>query len=97
METPVWHNLGLQEIYQQLESRPEGLTDAEVSERLVRYGRNEIIRRKPVSPWRLFFKQFANYFILVLLFAAVLAFAVSFLPGESGRRLTAGSSLASSS
>ena len=34
-------------------------------------------------------KQFANYFILVLLFAAILAFAVSFLPGESGRRLTA--------
>jgi len=88
METPVWHNLGLPETYQQLESRPEGLTEAEVSERLVRHGRNEIIRRKPVSPWRLFFKQFANYFILVLLFAVVLAFAVSFLPGENGRRLT---------
>lgn len=88
METPVWHNLGLPDTYQQLESRPEGLTDAEVSERLVRHGRNEIIRRKPVSPWRLLFKQFSNYFILVLLFAAILAFTVSFLPGESGRRLT---------
>jgi Ca2+-transporting ATPase len=88
MGTHAWHNLGLQEIYQQLGTRPEGLTDTEVTERLLQHGRNQIIRRKPVSPWNLFFKQFANYFILVLLFAAILAFAVNFLPGESGRRLT---------
>ncbi|HEX7568105.1 MAG TPA: cation-transporting P-type ATPase [Anaerolineaceae bacterium] len=88
MEREAWHHIGLPEIYQQLETRPEGLTDSEVTARLQQHGRNEIIRRKPVSPWKLFFKQFANYFILVLLFAAVLAFAVSFLPGESGRRLT---------
>ncbi len=88
METPAWHNLGLPEIYQQLGTRPEGLTDSEATVRLQQHGRNEILRRKPTSPWKLFFKQFANYFILVLLFAAILAFAVSFLPGESGRRLT---------
>ena len=88
MGTPIWHNLGLPEIYLQLETRPEGLTDTEVTRRLKQHGRNEIIRREPVSPWKLFFKQFANYFILVLLFAAILAFAVSFIPGQSGRRLT---------
>jgi len=65
------------------------LTTAEVAERLARFGRNEIARRKPVSPLRLLLKQFANFFVLVLLFAATLAYAVSFLPGESGRRLTA--------
>jgi Ca2+-transporting ATPase len=37
----------------------------------------------------LLLKQFVNYFIFVLLFAAILAFVVSYLPGESGRRLTA--------
>ena len=89
MATPAWHNLGIPEIYQQLKAHPEGLTAAEVTDRLAQHGRNEIIRRKPVSPWKLLFKQFVNYFILVLLFAAILAFAVSFLPGESGRRLTA--------
>jgi hypothetical protein len=89
MATPAWHNLGILEIYQQLGSHPEGLTDTEVTDRLAQSGRNEITRRKPVSPWRLLLKQFANYFILILLFAAILAFTVSFLPGESGRRLTA--------
>jgi Ca2+-transporting ATPase len=88
METNAWHNLGIPEIYKMLGARPEGLTDAEVTKCLTHYGRNEIIRRKPVSPARLLLKQFANYFIFVLLFAAILAFAVSFLPGESGRRLT---------
>jgi len=89
MIKPPWHTLEIQEIYRQLGTRPEGLNEAEVTDRLAQSGRNEITRRKPVSPWRLLFKQFVNYFILVLLFAAILAFAVSFLPGESGRRLTA--------
>ncbi len=89
MATPAWHNLGTSEIYHQLGVHPGGLTTAEVADRLAQHGRNEITRRKPISPWRLLLKQFANYFILVLLFAAILAFTVSFLPGESGRRLTA--------
>src|SRR5512136_932536 len=89
MTTPAWHNLDISEVYEQLRARPEGLTDTEVSDRLAQTGRNEITRRKPISPWRLLLKQFANYFILVLIFAAILAFTVSFLPGESGRRLTA--------
>ena len=88
METTAWHSLEVPKILEQLTTRPDGLTEAEVPARLEQNGRNEITRRKPVSPWRLFFKQFANYFILVLLFAALLAFAVSSLPGEGGRRLT---------
>jgi len=89
MAAPAWHHLEISEVYQQLGSHPQGLTDQEAAERRTRSGRNEIIRRKPLSPWRLLVKQFANYFIFVLLFAVVLAFAVSYLPGENGRRLTA--------
>ncbi len=84
-----WHALSILEVFRQLDARPDGLTSTEVVDRLVHYGRNEITRRKPVSPLRLLLKQFANYFIIVLFFAAVLAYAVSFLPGESSRRLTA--------
>jgi P-type Ca2+ transporter type 2C len=89
MTTPSWHTLGVTETLDQLGTRSEGLTTEEVTGRLAQHGRNEIIRRKPISPWRLLIKQFANYFIFVLLFAAILAFVVSYLPGESGRRLTA--------
>ncbi|MGD0172893.1 MAG: cation-transporting P-type ATPase [Anaerolineales bacterium] len=86
-ETP-WHALESNEVVQRIGAHIDGLSASEASERLLRFGRNEIARRKPISPVWLFFKQFATFFVLVLLFAAALAFAVSFLPGESGRRLT---------
>ena len=88
MASTAWHSLDIPETLEQLGTRPEGLTGAEAAARLQEGGRNEIIHRKPVSAWTLLLKQFGNYFILVLLFAAVLAFAVSTLPGQGGRRLT---------
>jgi Ca2+-transporting ATPase len=88
MNDPAWHSLGIPEVLAQLDTVPEGLTDEEAAVRLAG-GRNEIIRRKAEHPGLLLLKQFAYYFILVLIFAAILAFVVSYLPGESGRRLTA--------
>lgn len=84
-----WHNLSFEQSFQQLNSRPEGLSEVEAADRLKRWGENQLQTRKPVSPIRLFIRQFANYFILVLLFAASLAYGVSYLPGQSDRKLTA--------
>ena len=84
-----WHSLTADAVLRELNVETQGLTAAEASARLGRSGRNEIARRKPVSPLRLLLKQFANFFVLMLLFAAGLAYAVSYLPGESSRRLTA--------
>jgi P-type Ca2+ transporter type 2C len=89
MATVPWPALESNGVVKRVGVRIDGLSAGEASERLLRFGRNGIARRKPVSPVWLFFKQFANFFVLVLLFAAALAFAVSYLPGESGRRLTA--------
>jgi Ca2+-transporting ATPase len=84
-----WHASSVTDVLRQLDTCQAGLPLTEAADRLAKSGRNEITRRKPVSPFQLLLKQFANYFILVLLFAAVLAYLVSFLPGEGGRRLTA--------
>jgi len=89
MATDSLHSLSVDEVLRRLGTRREGLTEEEAAERLRRYGRNEIQRRKPVSPIRLILQQFTDFFIIVLLFAAALAFAVSFVPGEADRRLTA--------
>src|SRR5574341_1225490 len=83
-----WHSLTAEEALHAIGSRREGLSSSEAANRLAQQGPNEIVRRKPVRPGRLLLKQFASFFVIVLLFAAALAFAVSFLPGESGRRLT---------
>ena len=84
-----WHNLEIENAFDQLDSRPDGLTDLEASERLKQWGSNLLESRKTTSWIKLLLKQFANYFILVLLFAAGLAFAVSYLPGQGDRKLTA--------
>jgi Ca2+-transporting ATPase len=84
-----WHSLTIEQAFQQQGSRPEGLTQREVIGRAKRWGTNQLQARKPISPIKIFIKQFANYFILVLLFAAILAYSVSFMPGQSDRKLTA--------
>ncbi len=85
---PSWYALSVQETEQTLRTSPTGLSEEEAAARLRRYGPNEIARRRATSPLRLLLKQFASFFVLVLLFAAALAFAVSFTPGQGERRLT---------
>ncbi|HTP11620.1 MAG TPA: cation-transporting P-type ATPase [Anaerolineae bacterium] len=89
MASSDWHHLGIQTTLTRLQTTSDGLTSAEAVHRLARTGRNEIARRKSIPAWHLLLKQFANFFVIILLFAAILAFAISFLPNEESRRLTA--------
>jgi Ca2+-transporting ATPase len=89
MNSVFWHHLSVEETVEKLNTSIDGLASTAAANRLARTGHNEIVRRKPIAPWRLLVKQFANFFVIVLLFAAVLAYAISFLPNEEGRRLTA--------
>ncbi len=84
----AWHERGIEETLKNLGARMEGITESEAQERLERYGKNEIIRGKPLTPLEIFLKQFSNFFVLILFFAAGLAYAVSFMPGEGDRFLT---------
>ena len=84
-----WHHLSVEQAFKQLDSQADGMSEPEAADRLKQWGGNLLKRRKPISPIKLFLKQFANYFILVLLFAAALAYAVSYMPGQSDRKLTA--------
>ncbi len=84
-----WYALRVEDTFELLRSSRDGLTTAEAAARLQQNGHNNIARHRSISPWRLFIKQFANFFVIVLLFAAALAFAISFLPNEESRRLTA--------
>ena len=57
-------------------SRPEGLNDAEVGDRRARYGANLLTPKKKSSVFTLLLGQFKSPIILILVFAAVLAFAL---------------------
>ncbi|MGE5124552.1 MAG: cation-translocating P-type ATPase [Acidobacteriaceae bacterium] len=84
-----WHSLTVDQVFAQLDSHPEGITEQQAGERMKHYGGNVLQKRKTVPPLMLLARQFANYFILVLLFAAGLAYGVSYIPGQEDRKLTA--------
>jgi Ca2+-transporting ATPase len=68
-----WHNLEVPDVYGSLDSRREGLTQAEAERRLSEYGANELSEKKKISPWIIFLEQFKNFLIIILLVAVALS------------------------
>lgn len=68
-----WHSLSAEEVLKQIKSSANGLTRAEVEQRWNEYGKNEISSKKKISPLLIFFRQFFDVMILVLLVAAVIS------------------------
>lgn len=69
----AWHTLSREEAFSTLRSGPAGLTSAEASQRLARFGPNELQAAERVSPWSILAEQFKNVLIIILLVAVVLS------------------------
>ena len=68
-----WHRLSIQEIFEQLKSNQQGLSAAEAEARLLQYGPNELQEGKKKTVISIFFSQFKDVMILILLAAAVVS------------------------
>jgi len=76
-EAAAWHALNVDEIVQQLDTRPEqGLTSAEAARRLQQHGPNKLPLGKQQSAFMRFLQQFNNVLVYVLLGAGVLKAAL---------------------
>jgi len=73
-----YYSLSVEETLKSLETSKEGLSAEEASERLKRYGFNEIEDREKTTPLKIFVRQFTSFIIFILLAAIV----VSLLIGE---------------
>ncbi len=62
------------DYFEQLTSSPQGLSAEQAKQRLKRYGPNRLNNKKGVGNVSLFFAQFKNSIILILLFATGLSF-----------------------
>ncbi|MEB2785266.1 cation-transporting P-type ATPase [Algoriphagus persicinus] len=71
-----YHLISNSEIYQLLNTSKDGLHKSLAEERLKEFGKNELIEKKKKSIWLIFFNQFKDVMIIVLLVAAVVAFAI---------------------
>lgn len=68
-----------EEVLKNLETSKEGLADFEAQKRLFHFGTNTILRQAPIPYLQIFFDQFIDLLVLLLIFAALL----SFLLGET--------------
>lgn len=73
MNEDTWSNLTPGEIYEELSTSPEGLTEEAAEARLEEYGKNELEEKDQVSPLKLLLEQFTDFLILILLVAASLS------------------------
>jgi len=74
---PPWHTLSGSDVAQALDTHPvEGLKTSDVHHRLAAYGENKLVEAEARPLWLKFVDQFKNFLVIVLLFAAGLAWAV---------------------
>lgn len=71
-----WHLMNTEEIIKELNTRLDGLAEKEVRERLKKYGFNEIKQEKKINPLKIFFNQFRDFLIIILLIATIISFAL---------------------
>ncbi|MFA9462947.1 MAG: calcium-translocating P-type ATPase, PMCA-type [Velocimicrobium sp.] len=79
-----FHTLHLRDCFKLFSSNPDtGLTNEEANLRLSTYGYNRLEKKKSTPIILRFFKQFADFMIIILIFAAVISLFLSFLQGKT--------------
>jgi len=77
MDKLKWHALEAGAVLKALGTEAgKGLSQDEAQRRLAAYGPNELRKEKKASPWSLFFGQFKNVLIIILLVAIALSVAI---------------------
>jgi Ca2+-transporting ATPase len=79
----LWHSLSIEETLKELGvTLDRGLSGKEVKARQQTYGKNILTAKKGKSLIMKFFSQFADFMIVILIFAAILSFVVSYMDGD---------------
>lgn len=71
-----YYDRDVSEVLGLLGSRTQGLTTNEFEDRLKNDGANELIIDSGIKPWVIFFNQFKNFIIYILLFAVFLSIII---------------------
>jgi len=72
----AWHSLEKEEVLKKIGSSPKGLSRGEAVQRLQKFGYNELEERERVTPWEIFFNQFRDVFVIMLLAATAISVAI---------------------
>ncbi|MGO4816876.1 cation-translocating P-type ATPase [Flavobacterium sp. W22_SRS_FP1] len=68
-----WHLLTLSETSRLLNTTPTGITPTTASERLIEYGKNQIVDKKKKTVLRMLLHQLTDFMILILIAVAIIS------------------------
>ena len=69
----MYHSKKIEEIFKELDTSKDGLTEAEAKKRQQQYGLNEIKSTKKISPLKIFINQFKSFVIYILIAALIIS------------------------
>lgn len=84
------YNVSIDECYERLESRSEGLSPSTARRRLEENGKNLLRQKKKRSVWLRILDQLKNVLILLLVFACIASIVVAILENNAGELVNAG-------
>ena len=73
------HNLKIEQVLNKLKTSFEGLPESEAQARLKKNGKNEIEKEKKLSFIKIFFKQFLNIMVAILLVSAIVSISIAII------------------
>ena len=77
------YNKTIAELYKELKSDEDGLSDEEAQKRLEQYGENKLKEAPKKSSIMMFISQFNDFMIILLIFASIFSAIVSYIRQES--------------
>ena len=73
----------IEEIYQSIATTKNGLSQSEADQRLISGGKNVLKQKNKKSPLKIFFSQFKNMMVILLLLVGAVSFVYSLVTNES--------------
>jgi Ca2+-transporting ATPase len=67
----AFYKQSIEQLFQHLNTSKQGLSSQEAQKRLLEYGVNELEKKKQTSIVLIFFRQFLNHLVLILIFAVL--------------------------
>lgn len=71
-----WHTLPHSTVLSKLKTSESGLSEEEASSRLSRFGPNELTERKGTGRLAIFFRQFTNFLVIILIIASLASIVI---------------------
>lgn len=74
--TKKWHILSLDQVWKDVESSPEGLSNVEAEKRLLEVGLNELPQEEGEPVWKLFLNQFHSPLMYLMMLATIISYVI---------------------